>query len=233
MLNLSTAQTDAEFADVYRFWYDVYVTEMGRHQDDPNALHHLRQLRDPLATAGSLSVARRDGTVVGTVLSTAIDHPAAAKYRELYGLSDLSREEQWSSAITTKLMVTPGLRHTRLPFRLAFATFDWGLRVGIKHNYIDCNDHLLRLFTRLGYEPHLPALHHKDYGAVNSLRLNITDEAHLRRVGSPFLAVLRRYQADQGITPPQRPTPARVSYAPVREAVTANQQPLATAGSAH
>ena len=54
MLELSTAQTDADFADVYRFWYQVYVTEMGRHTDDPNTSHDKRQLFDPLATAGSL-----------------------------------------------------------------------------------------------------------------------------------------------------------------------------------
>jgi len=96
-------------------------------------------------------------------------------------------------------MVAPTQRRSRLPLRLAFATYDWGLHVGIKHNYIDCNDHLLKLFTRLGYSEHLPRLHLKEYGRVNSLRLNITDEYHLRAVGSPFLAVLQRFQRQQGL----------------------------------
>ena len=135
----------------------VYVTEMGRHTDDPNTSHERRQLSDPLATAGSLCLARKDGEVVGTVLSTPVDHPATEKYRSLYGLQTLSCEDQWASSITTKLMVKAELRRTRLPLRLAFATFDWGLHVGIKHNYIDCNDHLVRLFSRLGYEQHLPS----------------------------------------------------------------------------
>ena len=88
---------------------------------------------------------------------------------------------------------------TRLPLRLAFATYNWGLHVGIQHNYIDCNDHLVRLFSRLGYSRHLPALYLKEYGAVNSMRLDITDEQHLRTVGSPFLPVLRRFLREQGL----------------------------------
>ena len=200
MLEMSTAQTDAEFADVYRFWYDVYVVEMGRHINDALTSHEHKKLTDPLAVAGSLCVARRDGEVVGTVLSTPVDHPATEKYRTLYGLDSLSPDERWASAITTKLMVRADQRRTRLPLRLASATYDWGLHVGIKHNYIDCNDHLVRLFSRLGYRQHLPALYHRDYGKVHSLRLDITDERHLRGVGSPFLAVLKRYQREHGVT---------------------------------
>ena len=217
MLKLSTAQTDADFADVYRFWYDVYVVEMGRHIDDPNTEHAQRKLYDPLATAGSLCLARKNGEVVGTVLSTPVDHPATKKYRTLYGLDALSPEEQWTSAITTKLMVKQNLRRTRLPLRLAFETYDWGLHVGIKHNYIDCNDHLVRLFSRLGYEQHLPSLYHKDYGQVNSMHLEITNEQRLRQVSSPFLAVLKRFQAQQGVVPRERPQPARSRPKPIQK----------------
>ena len=199
MLELGTAQTDADFDDAYRFWYDIYVCEMGRHLNDANTSHQYRRLYDPLATAGSLCIARRDGEIVGTVMSTPIDNPAAEKYRGLYGLTELAPDERSATAITTKLMVAAPLRKTRLPLRLAFATYDWGLHVGIKHNYIDCNDHLLRLFNRLGYQKHLPSLVLKEYGAVNSLRLDITDEAHLRKVASPFLPVLRRFLREQGL----------------------------------
>lgn len=212
MLDLSMAQTDADFADVYGFWYDVYVAEMGRHINDANTSHQHRKLYDPLATAGSLCLARRNGEVVGTVLSTPVDHPATEKYRSLYGLDSLSPEAQWASAITTKLMVRADQRHTRLPLRLAFATYDWGLHVGIKHNYIDCNDHLVKLFSRLGYQQHLPALYHRDYGQVNSMCLNITDEAHLRKVDSPFLPLLKRFQIEQGVVSIERPRPARSQY---------------------
>lgn len=208
MLELSTARTESDFEDVYRFWYDVYVTEMGRHLNDAKTSHQNQTLYDPLATAGSLCTARQDGEVVGTILSTPVDHPAIKNYRSLYALDVLSPEDQWASAINTKLMVKANLRRTRLPVRLAFAAYDWGLHVGIKHAYMDCNDHLLKLFSRLGYEQHLPTLYHADYGQVNSMRLDLTNETHLRKVGSPFLAILRRYQIEQGLTP-DGPQPAR------------------------
>jgi len=209
MLELSTAKTADDFDDVYRFWYDVYVTEMGRHRNDANTSHKSRKLYDPLSTAGSLCIARKDGEVVGTILSTPINHPAVEKYRLLYQLDSLSTEDQWSSAITTKLMVKANMRRTRLPLRLAFASYDWSLHVGMKRGYMDCNDHLLNFFYRLGYVKHLPSLYHADYGQVNSMRLELTDEQHLRKVSSPLLAVLKRFQNEQGLVPEERPQPAR------------------------
>ncbi len=212
MLELSTAQTEADFEDVYRFWYEVYVTEMGRHQNDAKTSHQNRKLYDPLATAGSLCIARQDGEVVGTILSTPVDHPAIENYRSLYDLDSLSPEDQWASAINTKLMVKANLRRTRLPVRLAFAAYTWGLHVGIKHAYMDCNDHLLKLFYRLGYEQHLPTLYHADYGQVNSMRLELTDETHLRKVGSPFLSALKRYQHEQELAPDEQSQKDRPQY---------------------
>lgn len=200
MVELGTATSDADFEDVYEFWYDIYVAEMGRHIHDANTSHQYRRLFDPLATAGLLCVARHDGKVVGTVLSTPLANPATSKYRSLYGLSHLSSAELSVSGITTKFMVAPAQRLTRLPLRLAFATYNWGLQIGCKYGYIDCNDHLLKLFTRLGYSQHLPNLHMKEYGLVNSLRLDITDAEHLRRVESPLLPILRRFQREQGLT---------------------------------
>ena len=208
MVELSTASSDADFEDVYEFWYDIYVAEMGRHIHDANTSHQYRRLFDPLATAGSLCVARHDGKVVGTVLSTPLANHATNKYRSLYGLADLGAAELSISAITTKFMVAPAQRVTRLPLRLAFATYNWGLHVGIAHSYIDCNDHLLKLFTRLGYSQHLPNLQLKEYGLVNSLRLDTTDAEHLASVDSPFLAILRRFQREQGLTK-QAQTPKR------------------------
>jgi len=198
MLELSTAKTADDFDDVYRFWYDVYVTEMGRHRNDANTSHKSRKLYDPLSTAGSLCIARKDGEVVGTILSTPINHPAVEKYRSLYQLDSLSTEDQWSSAITTKLMVKANMRRTRLPLRLAFASYDWSLHVGMKRGYMDCNDHLLNFFYRLGYVKQLPSLYHADYGQVNSMRLELT-----------LLAVFKRFQNEQGLVPEERPQPAR------------------------
>jgi len=209
MLELSTAQTEEDFADVYSFWYEIYVSEMGRHINDTNTSHEHHKLYDPLATAGSLCLARENGVVVGTSLITPVDHPATEKYRSLYQLDALSPEAQWKSAVTTKLMCKSNLRRTRLPMRLAFAAYNWGLHVGIEQIYIDCNDHLVKLFSRLGFEQHLPSLFHKDYGQVNSMRLETNNEKRFRELGSPLLAVLNRYQREQGIVSGNRPQPVR------------------------
>lgn len=188
-----------DFNAAYRFWYDVYVTEMGRHRDDALTSHENKLLYDRLASRGVLKLAEKDGRVVGTVLTTPANDKHVAKYRKLYCIDETDEHQLRHSCITTKLMVAPELRKTRLTLRLACATYDHGLRQGMQYNYIDCNDHLVSMFEKLGFEQYLPTLYHPDYGHVNSMRLRVTDHIHLAEKRSPFLRLLLSYQEEQGL----------------------------------
>jgi hypothetical protein len=77
-----------------------------------------------------------------------------------------------------------------LPLMLVLACYRLGLERNIRWNFIDCNDHLVGFFTRLGFVQHLPKAWHPEYGHVTRMRLDLLDEAHLASVCSPFLGVL-------------------------------------------
>ena len=202
-----TRATPAERDEVYAFWYRIYVVEMQRLLDDPLTDHHRQRVLDPLATFGSLLIARNpNGQLVGTLLSTCAGDGRLGKYEKLYGLNHLTPDERSRVSITTKLMVDPALRRSRLAMLMASRGFEWLIERGVEQDYIDCNDHLLRFFTKLGYLPHRGRIDHPDYGNVNSMVINLTDYEHLKAVGSPLLrsAPLRQRRLPAAATPAEQ-----------------------------
>lgn len=176
-----------------RFWYDIYVLEMGRHSGDDGVANHVCcELSDPCTASADLFAATEDDAVVGTLQSIYLGRGGCEKYVSLYELAHRSAADYATMSVTNKLMVAPSYRATGLPFRLATATYRKGLRDGILENYIDCNDYLIEFYERLGYREHLGWIEHRDYGRVYSMVLELTNIKQLRRAGSPLL---RLYQA--------------------------------------
>lgn len=182
-----------ELTEVQQFWYRIYVEEMRRHISDPLTDHGARSLHDPLAHAGDLFIARDEQRQVIATLMTTVAKNDLGKYEHLYGIDQLDAHERARSSITTKLMVAPDYRKTRIPMLIATTTYRHLLSAGVDTDYIDCNDHLVGFFERLGYKPHRGRITHQDYGAVNSMVLQLRDEAHMARVGSPLLKPLQNF----------------------------------------
>ena len=197
MIQQARSQTDLE--DAYRFWYQVYVHEMSRHRDDPLADHQDHKLRDPIATCGTLLLARSAaGAVIGTVLNTPSTEPIG-KYEAFYGLDQLSGVQRRRSTITTKLMVAERFRGTKLPMQLARAAYARTLETGMLYDFIDCNNHLIGFFEKLGYRTHRGKIHHPDYGHVNSMYIALQDGVHLYNVASPIYPMLLDHQENQRV----------------------------------
>ncbi len=196
---IEQARSQADLEDAYRFWYSVYVQEMGRHRDDPLTDHRARKLRDPIATRGCLLLARdQQRAVVGTVLNTPTSEPIG-KYEEFYGLERLSGLQRLHSTITTKLMVAPSHRGTKLPMQLAKAAYSHTLQCEMLYDFIDCNDHLVRFFEKLGYRAHRGRVRHPEYGRVNSMYIALLDAIHLSNVRSPLYPMLLQHQENQRV----------------------------------
>lgn len=195
MLATITRAAPAERDEVHAFWYRIYVQEMKRLLDDPLTDHQQKRVFDPLADFGNLFIARNeDGQVVGTVLSTCAGKGRLGKYEQLYGLTEFDQAKRSKLSITTKLMVDPKLRRTRLALLMARRGYELLLEQGMDQDYIDCNDHLVPFFEKLGYLPHLGRIEHPAYGSVNSMVINLRDAEHLKAVGSPFLRALPKTQ---------------------------------------
>jgi len=73
--------------------------------------------------------------------------------------------------------------------RLAQVSYSFGLRNKIRYNFVDCDDHLIGFFQRLGYIFHRRA-EHPEYGMGNVMRLDLLDRTRMAQTRSPFVAIL-------------------------------------------
>jgi GNAT superfamily N-acetyltransferase len=177
---------------VFRFRYDIYVREMRRRQKDAD---HERQRVEDILDRDAILLAAVDtgsGRVVGTARSNIVGRSEIGVYDRLYGLDALSARERTVTTITTRFMVDRERRGTVLAMQLARSLFARGAARGITTDYIDCNEPLVPFFERLGYRS-IRTVEHPDYGAVRLMRLDLRDDGHLARVGSPFGSVQARH----------------------------------------
>jgi predicted GNAT family N-acyltransferase len=184
-IRLALATDDLEA--IYRFRYQIYVEEMNRRQF--HADHAAKRIEDPLDYNGYNFAAFKEDEVVGVVR---VNFPRTSNIEYYESFMDMCSAGPFHPSATsmcTRLMVAPRLRRTSLAMRLAQASYEFGLRNQIRYNFIDCDDHLIGFFTRLGYVLHRRA-EHPEYGMGNVMRLDMLDRANLVRQRSPFLAVL-------------------------------------------
>jgi hypothetical protein len=80
-----------------------------------------------------------------------------------------------------------------LAVQLAYAGYNLGLENDIIWNLVDCNDHLVPFFDRLGYEWTHRA-YHDEYGVVNVMRLKINDRERLMEKRSVFVKHSRYFE---------------------------------------
>jgi GNAT superfamily N-acetyltransferase len=180
--------------EVYRFRYDIYVREMRRTQR--TADHADGRIVDPLDEGGTLLAALdAAGRVIGTLRGNMFHEPAAREYERLYEL-ELSDRRRRITSLTTRLMIAPSYRGSGLALALARARFRSGVDSGTALDYIDCNDHLVPVFSRLGYRE-LRRVAHPDYGLV-TVMMCPADPRYLAAIGSPLLAEVR---AVEGMRP--------------------------------
>ncbi|MEN7344264.1 MAG: hypothetical protein AAAFM81_15035 [Pseudomonadota bacterium] len=188
------ATTAEDLRACRRFWYDVYVLEMGRHTESESIVdHELSELCDPNDQTADVFMAISGDDVVGTLQSAYSRSSDLRSYEELYGLADRDAADFLGISVTSKLMIAPELRATGLAYRLGVATYLKGLRDGIRENYIDTNEHLIEFYSRLGYREHLGWITHPAYGRVYSMVINLLDGKHLKRCKSPLLRHLNSY----------------------------------------
>lgn len=168
-----------------RFWYDTYVSEMGRDKDQAD--HVKKELPDARSHAGEIIVAEVDGAVVGTLICTPGWTQALGDYEALYNMQRMGDAHPNHTGIITKLMVAPDYRRTSLSLRLSCELYRHAVPLGVHHALIDCNEHLLSFFLRLGFLPWGPPVRHPAYGHVHVLKLDCLDLDNLRNMRSPLL----------------------------------------------
>ena len=171
---ISLAKSEDDFQEVSLFWYRIYCVHRGVLR--AYADHEKKMLDDALMRKGDLFVARRNGRIVGTVLSTYARIANLGAYENFYELDKLS-EYPHSVGITTKFMVEPKYQKSQLAIRLLQATFRKGLEDNISHAVFDCNEPLDVTFCDLGCRDHIGWKEHPDIGRVRVMMIRLRDDA--------------------------------------------------------
>lgn len=187
---ISFVETAAELHAVARFRYSVYVQEMGRFQ--PDADHRRQTILDELDDGGYVAAAWYGDEVVGTVRISLCGSSSLGAYPEWYNAACIAGSA-WpvQSAILTRLSVAQHLRGSMLGIQLCAAAFAFGADRGIKCALMDCNEHLLPFFAKIGWRLQ-GAFEHPHYGWVYTHSFNLADEDYLREIRSPFVRLLRQ-----------------------------------------
>ncbi len=186
---IRAASTAAERDALYAFRYRIYVEEMRRVQR--YADHERRRIEDPLDTSAHNLVAWEGDTVVGCLRVNFCEDGGTEYYRDLLAMDRLVPNYPKGVSLCTRLMVARENRGSPLGLRLCAAADQVGLSRAVQWNFIDCNDHLVPFFQRLGYVwTHLAV--HDEYGSVNAMRLELSNWHHLQACRSPFLRYRRR-----------------------------------------
>jgi N-acyl-L-homoserine lactone synthetase len=191
-ITLALATREPELTSVYRLRYRIYVEELRwtQHYAD----HIQRQIIDPLDNAAHQIVAWQNGRLVGFVRLNFCSEMDVGYYDQLCQMNQVADDHPRATSLCTRLMVIPHLRGSPLAVRLCSFCYAFALERGIKHNFIDTDDHLVPFFKRLGYVAHAPKAEHPEYGWVKPMHLNLHDKVHLVRVKSPFLLMFLRWE---------------------------------------
>lgn len=107
-------------------------------------------------------------------------------------MDDVGPDYPQRVSLCTRLMIRPDFRRSTLSIRLISACLSAAQAQGIVWNHIDCNDHLVAFFERLGCS-HTHVCHHEEYGRVNAMSFNVPEV--IREGSSPLLKFLGRAAA--------------------------------------
>lgn len=196
-LSIRVARTAAEREAIYRLRYEIYVEEMHRLQ--PHADHARRRIEEPADKTAILLGAWDSGELVGTSRINPT-HKTKIEFPEIYDLETYESLFPQSVAIVTKLMIKPERRGGRLCLALLCETYKALRTEGMKVVLIDANDHLLGIYTRIGFRPISAKVNHPLFGEVTPMVMFNRDLKHYEEIRSPFVDLCRFYNGMEALS---------------------------------
>lgn len=172
---------DAEIVALHR---EVYVDECGYFKAGS------AEGPPPVSPHSTLHAAFVGGTCVGTLEVIPEAHYNGPS-RHLLPIESLRASARGGITVASKLIVRRAFRG-RLGIELTKAAYVRLLEDGVHYCILECYDHLVALYERLGFRRQPETIEDAIYGRVNIMVLDVLDIAHLCAVGSPFLTAARR-----------------------------------------
>lgn len=155
--------------------------------------HENKRIEDPLDPTAINFAAWHEEAVVGHLRVNFSRNSPLGYYSDVFGMAFAGDDHPSATSVSTRLMVASQFRGSKVTVRLCAAAFQAGLEHGIRWNFIDCNEHLVPLFKRLGFREYRAMVRHNEYGEVMPLVLKLHDQAHYDELGSPFAAIYRKW----------------------------------------
>lgn len=179
-------ESDADRLKAFQFRYEVYVEEMGRNQRHAN--HASRTIIEPLDETAIVVGAFKGDEIIGTCrLNFSRDTEFA--YSELYDFARFENLYPGKVVFITKLMLKPEFRKGLTFMRFMQELFRIIRIEGGAVNIIDCNDHLVRPFSKLGFQQYQEKFDHPEFGSVTPMVMYNFDTEYFESVRSPLASI--------------------------------------------
>jgi predicted GNAT family N-acyltransferase len=146
---IRVAETAPDREACFRLRYDVYVAELGRQLEVAD--HDRKQLTDADDVEGIIVGVFSNGQAVATARLNIAD--IQSQFVEKYALKT-ALTAQNRVAIVSRLMICPTLRGTGVFKLLVNWLFALARRLAVTHAFIECREHLVRLYETIGFQLH-------------------------------------------------------------------------------
>lgn len=155
----------------------------------PSANHAEKIIRDADDDTGHVFVATIDEKPVGTARINFVRDGDIVPHCELLQLSRLPACEAISAS--SRFLVAKEHRGSLLAIRIVQVVYRFMRQSAIEFDFILVKPDLVRLYSRIGYQPYGAVVAHPEIGAVVPLRLSTFDERYLRSIHSPLVQCIQ------------------------------------------
>ena len=191
--DIKVASSDEDRERIFRFRYDVYVTEMGK--SPAEADHQEKIIRDELDDGAHLLYAEDEGQIVGTVrLNCRSKKKFPDVWEQRYDLANFAPSFGDHISMTSRMMVAKDYRGSSVPAALVGAVYSAGREMGSKFDFCNCAPSLLEFYEQIGFRRFTDGFMDEDNGYHVPLVMLVRDTQYLRQVRSPLYRVARNFE---------------------------------------
>jgi predicted GNAT family N-acyltransferase len=191
--DIQGARSDEDRERIFRFRYDVYVTEMGK--SPAEADHQKKIIRDELDEDAHLLYAEDEGQIVGTVrLNCRSKKKFPDVWEQRYDIEKFAPSFGDHISMTSRMMVAKDYRGSSVPAALVGAVYSAGREMGSKFDFCNCAPSLLEFYEQIGFRRFTDGFVDEDNGYHVPLVMVVRDTQYLRQVRSPLYRVARNFE---------------------------------------
>ena len=202
--DIKVASSDEDRERIFRFRYDVYVTEMGK--SPAEADHQKKIIRDELDDDAHLLYAEDEGQIVGTVrLNCRSKKKFPDVWEQRYDLEKFAPSFGDHISMTSRMMVAKDYRGSSVPAALVGAVYSAGREMGSKFDFCNCAPSLLEFYEQIGFRRFTDGFMDEDNGYHVPLVMLVAKRAALRIPPRPHRrGVMREEHASRAPWQPAR-----------------------------